>query len=144
MIYNIDMANSKDYRRAAIDYWGKGHRKEELYEAFGIYPSRVNEWKKLQKETGSLEPQYKKTRKRKIDVEELTKAVERKPDATLAELAKIFGCTDSAICHALKRAKLPLKKNSSHTRSNVRSSDLSAETGDTGSDIRDCKLRLCG
>ena len=114
------MAYSKDYRKAAIDYWEKGHSKEELYEAFVIYPSRINDWKKLLKETGSLEPQYKETRKSKIDMEELTKAVERKPDATLAELAKLFGCTDSGICHALKRAKLPLKKNSSHTQNSVR------------------------
>lgn len=115
------MAYSKDYRKAAIEYWEAGHTKKELYEAFRIYPSRINDWKKLPKETGSLERQYKETRKSKIDIEELTKAVERKPDATLAELAKIFGCTDSAICHALKRAKLPLKKNSSHTQNNVQS-----------------------
>jgi len=115
------MAYSKDYRRAAMEYWEKGHTKEELYEVFGIYPSRIIAWKKLLKETGSLEPQYKETRKSKIDMEKLTAAVERKPDATLAELAKIFSCTDSAICHALKRAKLPLKKNSSYTQNNVRS-----------------------
>jgi len=115
------MAYSTDYRKAAIEYWEKGHTKEELYEVFRIYPSRINDWKKLLKTTGSLEPQYKETRKSKIDMEELAAAVERKPDATLAELAKIFGCTDSAICHALKRAKLPLKKNNSHTQNNVRS-----------------------
>jgi len=114
------MAYSVDFRKAALGYWEKGHSKEELYEAFGIYPSRINDWKKLLKETGSLEPQYKETRESKIDLEKLTKAVERKPDATLAELAKIFGCTDSAVCHALKRAKLPLKKNNSHTQNNVR------------------------
>ena len=109
------MAYSIDFRKAAIEYWSKGHSKEELYEAFGIYPSRINDWKKLQKETGSLEPQYKETRKSKIDLEELSLAVERKPDATLAELAKIFDCRDSAICHALKRAKLPLKKQFTYT-----------------------------
>jgi len=110
---------SIDFRKAAIEYWVKGHSKEELYEAFGIYPSRINDWKKLLKETGSLKPQYRETRKRKIDIKEMTKAVERKQDATLIELAKLFDCTDSAICHALKRAKLPLKKNSSHMRNNV-------------------------
>ena len=73
------MAYSIDFRRAAIEYMEKGHSKEELKEAFGIYPSRINEWKKLQKETGSLKAQYLETRKSKIDMEELTKAVERKP-----------------------------------------------------------------
>ena len=113
------MAYSIDFRKAAIEYMEKGHSKEELYEAFGIYPSRITSWRKLLKETGSLEPQYKETRERKIDLIELTKAVERKPDATLAELAKLFNCTNVAIFYALERAKLPLKKNSSHTQNNV-------------------------
>ena len=113
------MAYSKDFRKAAIEYWEKGHRKEELYEAFGIYPSRINAWKKLQRETGSLEPQYKETRERKIDLGKLTAELERKPDATLGELARKFDCTEVAIFYALKRAKLTLKKNSTDTRSNA-------------------------
>lgn len=88
----------------------KGHTKEELLNAFGIYYSRIIAWRKLQKETGSLETQYKEIRKRKIDLKKLEQAVERKPDATLAEFAKIFKCTEQAIFYALKRAKLTLKK----------------------------------
>jgi len=68
----------------------KGHTPEELYEAFGIYPSRITDWRKLQRETGSLKPQYWDTRKRKIDLKELEQAIERKPDATLLELAKFL------------------------------------------------------
>ena len=113
------MAYSKDFRKAAIEYMEKGHSKEELYEAFGIYPSRITAWRKLLKETGSLEPQYKETRERKIDLTELTKALERKPDATLGELAKLFDCTETAIFYALKRAKLTLKKNNTDTQSNA-------------------------
>jgi transposase len=113
------MAYSIDFRKKAIEYMEKGHSKEELYEAFGIYPSRITAWRKLLKETGSLEPQYKETRERKIDLEELTAALERKPDATLGELAKLFDCTEVAIFYALKRAKLTLKKNNSDTRSNA-------------------------
>jgi transposase len=113
------MAYSKDFRKAAIEYWSKGHSKEELYEAFGIYPSRITAWRKLLKETGSLEPQYKETRERKIDLTELTAALERRPDATLGELARLFDCTESAIFYALKRAKLTLKKSNSDTQSNV-------------------------
>jgi transposase len=113
------MAYSVDFREAAIKFWDAGHTKEELYEVFKIYPSRINDWKKLQKTTGSLEPQYKETRERKIDLKELAKAVERKPDATLAELAKIFDCTEQAVFYALKRVKLTLKKQVSHTKSNA-------------------------
>ena len=113
------MAYSIDFRKAAIEYMEKGHSKEELYEAFGIYPSRITAWRKLLKATGSLEPQYKETRERKIDLTELTKALERKPDATLGELARKFDCTETAIFYALKRAKLTLKKNNTDTQSNV-------------------------
>ena len=50
------MAYSVDFRKAAIEYIDKGHTAGELYEAFGIYPSRVRKWQKLLAETGSLEP----------------------------------------------------------------------------------------
>jgi hypothetical protein len=43
------MAYSIDFRKRAIAYWDKGHTAEELYEAFEIHPTRVNEWKRLLK-----------------------------------------------------------------------------------------------
>jgi transposase len=104
------MAYSIDFRERAILYWNNGHTKEELYEAFGIYPSRINAWKKLYRETGSLKTQYRETRKGKIDLEELEQALERKPDATLPELAKQFNCTKQAIHAALKKLKITRKK----------------------------------
>ena len=111
------MAYSKDFRVKAIEYWEKGHTKEELYETFGIYPSRITAWRKLLRETGSLEPQYKETRESKINMAKLSEAVERKPDATLGELARQFNCTEQAIFYALKRLKLTIKKKVSHIQS---------------------------
>ena len=138
------MAYSYDFRKAALEYWEKGHSQEELYGAFGIYPSRIDDWKKLQRETGSLEPQYRETRKRKIDMNELTKAVERKPDATLAELAKIFDCTDVAVFYALERAKIPLKKTIQIRRTmSYRGNNISAEPSDIGADTWNNKLSIC-
>jgi transposase len=64
----------------------------------------------LLKETGSLEPKYRKTRTRKIDLEKLKQAIEEKPDAYLSELAAQFDCTPQAIFYALKRLKITLKK----------------------------------
>jgi transposase len=104
------MAYSIDFRERAILYWNNGHTKEELYEVFGIYPSRINEWKKLLKETGTLKTQYRETRNRKIDMKKLEQALERRPDATLPELAKQFNCTKQAIHAALKRLKITRKK----------------------------------
>ncbi|MCL2412302.1 MAG: IS630 transposase-related protein [Treponema sp.] len=104
------MAYSEDFRKAAIEYIDKGHSEKELVEAFGIYGSRVREWRKLLQKTGSLEPQYKETRKSKIDMKELAAALERKPDATLEELAKPFGVTESAVHYAMERLKVTVKK----------------------------------
>ena len=110
MWYNGNMAYSIDFRKKAVEYMDKGHTKEELYEAFGIYPSRITEWRKLFKETGSYEPQYRETRQRKIDPQKLEQEVERKPDLILSELAVIFNCTEQAVFYALKRNGLTLKK----------------------------------
>ena len=108
---------SIDFRRRAVEYMDEGHSGKELYESFKIYPSNVNRWRKLLKETGGLKPQYRETRSRKIDLKELEQALERKPDATLAELAKLFDCTEAAVHYALKRLKITLKKRPSPTRS---------------------------
>ena len=76
-------------------------------------------WRKLLSETGSLEPQYRKTRSRKIDKEALKRAVEEKPDAYLSELAKPFGCTEQAVFYALKKMGITVKKNSIPTPKNA-------------------------
>ena len=97
----------------------EGHSGKELYAAFKIYPSNVNRWRKLLEKTNSLQGQYAKTRKRKIDLKKLAEALERKPDLTLPELAKMFNCTKQSIDAALKRAKITRKKRHSATRSSA-------------------------
>lgn len=104
------MAYSEDFRKRAIEYKNEGHSEKEVYEAFKVPQSTVNRWKKLLERTGSLKPEYRKTRKRKLDKKELERAVERKPDITLPELAKMFGCTKQAVHAALKKAKITRKK----------------------------------
>ena len=104
------MAYSIDFRKRAIDYMEEGHTGKELYEAFKIWPSSVSRWRKLFEKTGAFKPEYRETRKRKIDLNELEQALERKPDATLSELARLFDCTKQAIGAALKRLKITLKK----------------------------------
>ena len=112
------MAYSIDFRKRAIAYMDEGHTYKELYEAFKIYPSAIAEWRRLQAETGSLQPQYRETRSRKIDKDELRRAVEERPDAYLSEPAEPFGCTEQAVFHALKKMKITVKKNSIHTLKN--------------------------
>lgn len=104
------MAYSVDFRLRAINFVDVGHSEEELYEVFGVYMSAVKRWRKQLRETGSLKPNYPKTRASKIDIQELEKAVEEKPSAYLHELGVKFGCTKQAIFYALKRAGITYKK----------------------------------
>jgi len=112
------MAYSVDFRERALAYLDEGHTYEELYEAFKIYPSAIASWRKLLSETGSLKPQYRETRSRKIDKEKLLRAIEEKPDAYLSELAKPFDCTEQAVFYSLKKLDITVKKNSIHTPKN--------------------------
>jgi transposase len=105
------MGYSKDYRKRAIENKNERHTGKELYEAFKIYPSTVNRWEKLLKERGSLETQYQKKRAGKIDLKRLEQEIERKPEATLTELAKIFDCRKQSVHSALKKVKITYKKN---------------------------------
>jgi transposase len=104
------MAYSIDFKKRALAYKDEGHSYKELYAAFKIYPSDIARWRKALEETGSLEPKYPKTRVRKIDLQKLQQAVERKPDAYLSELAKEFDCSAEAVRKALIRLKITLKK----------------------------------
>ena len=113
------MAYSIDFRKRALAYMDEGHTYEELYEAFKIYPSAISKWRKLLSETGTLKPQYRKTRSRKIDKEKLLQAVEEKPDAYLSELAKPYDCTEQAVFYALKKLDITVKKNNIHTPKSV-------------------------
>jgi transposase len=118
------MAYSLDFRRRAMAYMDEGHTYKELYEAFKIYPSTIEAWRKLLAETGSLEPQYSNRKSpRKIDLEKLREAVKEKPDAYLWELALQFGCTKQAIFTALKKLNITYKKKRSHTPKSARKNE---------------------
>lgn len=113
------MAYSKDFRQRAIEYMDEGHSEKELYEAFRIRATNVRRWRNLLRQSGSLNPQYRETRRRKIDVEKLKQAIERKPDATLTELGMEFNCTKQSIHTALQKLKITVKKRLSHTRKRI-------------------------
>jgi transposase len=110
------MAYSVDFRKRALDFMDEGHTYAQLYESFKIYPTAIEDWRKLLEQTGSLKPQYRETRKRKIDKEALKRAVEEKPDAYLSELAIPFGCTEQAVFYALKKLNITYKKRVSSIR----------------------------
>jgi hypothetical protein len=99
------MAYSTDFRKRAIDFMDEGHSETELYATFKICAEMHEDG-----ENSSLTPQYRETRRRKIYTEKLKRALERKPDATLPELALQFNCTKQVIDAALKRLEITRKK----------------------------------
>jgi transposase len=105
------MAYSMDFRKRAIEYMEKGHTVAQLREAFGIFASTLNAWRKLMNETGSLKPRAIPGRPPMIDLENLKRAVEEKPDAYLRELAEPYNCSTTAVFNALRKHKITYKKN---------------------------------
>jgi len=97
------MTYSVDFREKAIEFMDDGHTGKELYETLHIRSNEVMKWRRLLKETGSLEPRRRKTRPEKINLQKLRQVIEKKPDASLSDIAKEFNCTKQAVFYALKR-----------------------------------------
>jgi transposase len=113
------MAYDEKYRARAVAFKDNGHTFEELKEVFGIFNDTYYRWQKNKERTGFYAPKSeKRTRKRKIDPEELKMAVKEKPDAYLRELAEKFECSLASVHSRLtqiditrKKRHLPIRKN---------------------------------
>jgi transposase len=105
------MAYSLDFRKQAIAYMDRGHTFAELKEAFNIFPSTLNAWRRLLNETGELRPRPIPGRPPTIDIPALKADINAKPDAYLRELAEPHGCSANAVWLALKRHGITYKKN---------------------------------
>jgi transposase len=104
------MAYSIDFIEKAVAYRQKGHTFKELQEAFGI-PNQTYYFWKSRLESGYYDTEKpKQERYRKIDKEQLKKAVEEQPDAYLFELAALFNCTPQAVFYMLRKQNITLKK----------------------------------
>ncbi|MDO4588101.1 MAG: IS630 transposase-related protein [Planctomycetia bacterium] len=122
------MSYKEKYRAKAIEYKESGHTFEELKEVFAISASTYYRWKRIQNTTGCYvsQPTEKRTRRRKIDPEELKTALKNKPDAYLREWAEMFHCSTVAIHKKLKslnitykKRRLPIPKNRRKTARNI-------------------------
>ena len=104
------MAYSEDYRKRAIEYHNEGHTQLEAAAVFKIHRTTLQAWE-ARKATGTLKPQYPKTRKpRKLPPDELKRYVEENPDDFLEEIATHFNCSAEAVRKALKKLKITRKK----------------------------------
>jgi transposase len=93
---------------------------------FKITPQTYYNWLELRNETGSLAARKVKTRRRKIDLEKLKQAIEKKPDAYLKELATLFNCKLQSVFYALKRNKITYKKRRLSTLNAMRKKEQSS------------------
>jgi len=66
----------------------------------------LSRWKSQLKETGTLEPRRRKETWRKIYPKKLKQYNDEHPDAYLEEIAKAFGCTETAVRKAFKRTNI--------------------------------------
>ena len=113
------MKYDKRFRERAVAFKESGATFKQLKAVFGIDCKTHNAWVKLLRETGSVIPEYVfRSRQRKIDKEALRKAIEKKPDAYLSELAALFQCGIPTVFYALKKMKITLKKRRSPTPKN--------------------------
>jgi transposase len=99
------------FRKRVLEFMDEGHTYAQAYEAFKIFPTVIVAWRKLLAKTGALEPQKYKHKPKKIDPEKLKKAIEKKPDSYLRELAAKFNCSISAIHKQLVKNNITYKKN---------------------------------
>ena len=104
------MSYDKKYRERVLAYVDVGKKAEEVRKMLGFGANTITNWKKLRKETGPLENRELKRSSWKIDSKKLAEDVKAYPDDFSAERAVRFGCSESGIDKALKRAKITRKK----------------------------------
>ena len=104
------MSYSKDYRKRTIEYREEGHTLEETHRVFKVAISTIRTWEKQWKEKGTLIPGPVVRGYKKIEPEKLKTYVQEHPDAYPKEIAREFGCCETAIRKAFERLGITRKK----------------------------------
>jgi transposase len=104
------MSYSVDTRELVIRYLNNGHTEEEAKKEFGISVPSMTKWRRMLRETGSLEDRKPERKPRKLHDEELKAYIAVNPDAQFIEIAAHFGCSDEGVRKACKRLGITRKK----------------------------------
>ena len=104
------MAYSVDTREMVFEYLSKGHTQEEAKRELGVSVASMTRWRKMLRETGSLEDKEPQRNPRKLPDEELKAYVAEHPDAFFTEIAEHFNCSDEGVRKACKRLGITRKK----------------------------------
>ena len=93
-----------------LEYLTKGHTQDEAQNELGVSVSSITRWRKMQRETGSLEDREPQRKPRKLPDEELKAYIAANPDAYYTEIAEHFNCSDEGVRKACKRLGITRKK----------------------------------
>ena len=93
-----------------MEYLSKGHTHKEAISALGVSKSSIIKWRKMLRETGSLEDKESQRSPYKIPDEDLKAYIAAHPDAYFTEIAVHFNCSDEGIRKACKRLGITRKK----------------------------------
>lgn len=104
------MSYAEQYRKRTIEYRMEGHTLETTSRTFKVSIPTIRRWEKQFKEKGHFEKQPLTRCYKKLDPEKLKAYMTMHPDAYQAEVAEVFGCTDTAIRKAFKRLGITHKK----------------------------------
>ena len=104
------MAYSVDLREIVMEYIMRGNSLRKARKIFKVSLNTIQGWKRLKKETGSLQKRSKKAICRVYNPEKLENYIKDNPRAYLKEIANEFLGSVSGASAALKRMKIRLKK----------------------------------
>jgi transposase len=104
------MSYDKKYKERAVQYRMEGHTIEETSKIYQIGTTILKKWEKEYKATGDLSKKPLKRSPKKVCPEKLREYVREYPDAYQSEIAEVFGCSQSAVCQAMKKRKITRKK----------------------------------
>jgi transposase len=111
------MAYGMDFRRAVARAYDQSGSSEEVADQFGCSESWVRRLIQHRRERGTLEPRSSARHDDQrsyddADEQAIRELIQRKPDATLAEVAEAIGkpAHPATVCRTLKRLNLPRKK----------------------------------
>jgi transposase len=116
------MRYGKDLRGRVVSFVARGGSKSEAARRFGVTRATVHNWLRLGADLAAQKPGPKGASK--LDWNKLAKAVEKRPDAMLKELAEQFGVGTTAVWYALDQMKLVRKKKPLAISKPVRSSGV--------------------
>lgn len=112
-------AYAQDLRDRVLAAYDRGMKTKPIADLFQVSPAWARRIKQRRRETGETTPRpMGGATVIKIDLARLAALVRQRPDATLRELHGLLGvdCVESAVCMALKRLGLSLKKNDPRSR----------------------------